>query len=177
MTLQASGSMTIADINTELGRASGASLSTDDAELVEMAWLTSSDPITIPDDLYGKAHLGTFQEEIEVTPQLLFSNTYGYQLNTGGSAVSPTTYRTEQIFAAYNYASGASSDYVITLTGNFSQSLITGIRVVEDGLFYSSLSYSTGGGLSSWIFGDGTNSGLWTASDAGGTKTIRIYGD
>ena len=176
MTLQASGSMTIADINTELGRSAGASLSTDDTELLEMAWLTSSDPITIPDDLYGKAHLGTFREEIEVTPQLLFSSTYGF--NTSNGSVSPTAYRGYDIFTVYNYESGAAADYVVTVFGTAPTSLITSIRVLEDGIFYESPSSSgSGSGVTTWIFGDGTNSGLWTASDAGGTKTIRIYGD
>lgn len=61
MTLQSSGSMTIADINTELGRASGAQLSTDDADLLLMADLTSGDPITIPDDLYGKYYKTVYE--------------------------------------------------------------------------------------------------------------------
>lgn len=54
MTLQASGSMTDDDIATELSKA-GQSISTDDADVVALADLTDSDPITIPDSFYGKS--------------------------------------------------------------------------------------------------------------------------
>lgn len=175
MTLQSSGSMTIADINTELGRSAGALLSTDDAELLEMARLTSSDPITIPGDLYGKAHLGTFQAEIEVTVGLLFSSTYGF-LGSSGS-ISPTTYRGNTINAIWNYQSGSTGDYVIQLPAGPSQNLITGIRVLEDDIFYTGSTFSSSSFISAWVFGNGTNAGNWTGVDVGTVKTIRIYGD
>lgn len=177
MTLQSSGSMTIADINTELGRASGAQLSTDDAELVEMAWLTSSDPITIPDDLYGKAHLGTFQQEYSLTLGAMPPpNSYGTWVGSVGST-SPSTYRGSTIYQLISYDNTASYDFVFSVSANVAQSLITGIRFVEEGVFYNSVSsYSTGGGFTYWFFGNGSG-GPWDATDDGLSKTIRIYGD
>jgi len=184
MTLQASGSMTIADINTELGRASGAQLSTDDAELLDMAWLTPSDPITIPDDLYGTTHLGTLYGTYNVTIGGLLGsgNSFvGYQSGTYGG-ISSTSYRGETISLAVSYTSAFSPPFepfavYISGTGK-SSTLITGVKLPFDESVYPVTRIQESGGNTIYVCGAATNpvDGPWDNSNLGDVRSVKIYG-
>lgn len=182
MTLQSSGSMTIADINTELGRSASAQLSTDDAELLGMADLNSSDSISIPDDLYGKTAIGKLFGTFNITVAQGGSGLYGYQSSSTGTSygsIDIATYRGANIRWFYSRSS-LGTTFDIVLDGTYSLDFITGVRFVSDGgleFFPTQLSSYALGGSTGFGFYDGVPlSFIWDAGDVGLIKQVEIYG-
>lgn len=182
MTLQASGSMTIADINTELGRSAGAQLSTDDTELLGMANLTSSDTLTIPDDLYGKTYIGALYGTYNITVGAR-SSLYGYESPVTGfstGSINITTYRGANI-RWFLSRTNTTITFDIVLDGSYPSDFITGVRFVTDGgteFFPTDINNAYNlGGTSGWNFYDGVPSSfIWDAGDVGVVKQVKIYG-
>lgn len=177
MTLQASGGMTIADINTEMGRASGAALDTTDTAMLDMIEKTAGSSIVIPDDFYGKEYLGTLYGTYTVTIGDNGPSYWGYyDLLTIGS-ISSTTYRSQDLELVASYPANP-SDYpfwiILNATG-LSSSLITAVRIVEDDLNYTSPVFSDTGSVCRWKFGSLNTAGPWNAANIGETRTVKIY--
>lgn len=174
MTLQASGGMTIADINTELERDPAAIISTDDADMI---YLAGKSNFAIPSDFYGKTFIGNLQQEyaltLGATPP---SNSYGTWHPATGTT-SPTTYRGSNFYQVISYDNTASYDVVFSVAANVAQSQVTALHFVDEGVIYRTVTnFTTGGGYTYWFFGNGSG-GPWDASDNGASKTLRVYGN
>lgn len=175
MTLQSSGSMTIADINTELERSPTAQLSTDDSELLDMARLTSSDPITIPDDLYGKTFLGSLYGTYTVTIGEPVSNTtWGYTTAFGPhGSIDSTSYRSKTIESVFSFVGGSSNKFAVNFTSSVASDLVTAIYIVEDDILYIGPNFNS---PRFFEVADDGGGGPWGDPEIGQTRTIKLYG-
>lgn len=179
MTLQASGSMTIADINTELDRSPTAQLSTDDSDLLLLADRTSGQTITIPDDLYGKKWYGSVRETITVNVGTdgFTQPSYGYSDSGSYGTRAPTAYRSKQIRNLYFFPNtGLPNRGIFSILGNNGSDFLTALNFTTDGQFYEvqSYNYNSSTGLSNYLFA--LTASPWGGGDVGLNKSIVLYG-
>lgn len=182
MTLQLSGPMSIADINTELERSPTAQLSTDDPDLLLLADRTAGQTITIPDDLYGKKWYGSIRETVTVNVGTdgFTSPSYGYSDGSGFGTRSPTTYRGKSLRNLYFFTNAGVTYYgIISVQGNNGADYVTALNFSTDGAFYEiqSWNYNSSTGLSNYLFSpSASTSPLWGSGDVGVNKSVTIYG-
>lgn len=176
MTLQASGGMTIADINTELGRTSGAALSTSDTDAVSLALKSSGEAFSIPADFYGKAYI-----ELDVTPGY---SGVSYQYLPVGSptgSCSPTSFLGIAIVAIQSRGSewtfGQVEPFEIVLNGNHPSTFLPRIIDTESGdtFNFNRRVYDSGAGTTAFFMGDlsptSTGTSPWSNT---ATKTLKL---
>jgi hypothetical protein len=167
--------MTIADINTELGRASGAQLSTDDADLLNLGLKESSDPITLPDDIYGRAYV-----ELDVTPASS-GVSYQYLPSASSGTCSPTSFLGVTIVSIQSrgaqWGFGQIEPFQITLDGNLSSSYLPRMIDTESGNTYNfnRRVYDSEDDTTAFFMGDqsptSTGTSPWSNTT---TKTVKL---
>lgn len=172
MTLQASGSMTIAEINTELGRSSGAALTPDGDE--QFTAMAEASDFIIPDDLYGKSSPGTFQGEYIVTVGAWNSNT-SIGFGAAGS-IDSTSYRSKTITSIH---SQSTRTYCEVIDASYNSLLVTAIyNVTKEKLIYITSSSDFTPSSSDLFRSDiGAEFSMFELADVGQNHTIWLFGD
>lgn len=166
MTLQASGSMTIADINTELGNSPTAPLSTSDANFLHLAGTSTP---TIPDDFYGKL----FKRDYSVTT-VDFGTVIQFIGEGVSGSIDSTSYGSYTIYAVFGYTDDANfltEPFRVDLDGTQPSDAIHAFRY--NGVDYPRSRTTNQSGRTQYYFGTATNpaTGVWSAA---GTYDISL---
>ena len=182
MTLPASGPISFDDINVELGKPVGTTMSLNDADVRELAGVPTG-PVTLPDDFWGKSHdtLVTVTEGSANQPLR-----YGYinELAVHQGSVSPGSVFNAVIVNIYLYSTGFQPyirNFKVTLNGNRPKSHFSSIDIQGYGNLTSASAahaYSSAFNQTSWEWTSiGVGPNPWGFGwDGTGTRTVMFHG-
>lgn len=174
MTLQSSGAITLANLQTEFGGSNPISL----GEYYRNGAYVPSSATGVPasgaislSNFYGASNIVT--ETITVTEHVYHDSWMGsyYGFSLYGGSRSPTTFRGVNIVRLYIQDYFDIQAYVV-LSGNRSQSFFTTVNFQDVGALASSsaaYSYISGDNTTQWVWTIGSKPARW---DGSGTSTV-----
>lgn len=169
MAIPSAGGFSTADINNELGRASGAAFNTNDSSVLTLA-NTAVGGALVTSNLQGR-----LCEELTVVVGQS-STRYGFlQFNAG--SVSPSTYRGDNIEHLLTInGSGFEFTAQITVAAPLPDNYLTHIEFDNESMVLSYYSHSHFSAANITLT---SVAGIepWDASDLGISKSIKMYGD